>query len=192
MTDIIRSSRLAQLHVMRAHLPFLTLAACVGLASIAGCHRARQSNEWMSTSGYRYSAGAAVVGPGHDTLRVAVVVVNESTQRRALPLNYCPLYGNPVKARLVVSGRYWNSEINEEKPRPVVRDSTGQPVIEACASNLVVMTFPPGASHTSVLKVPIREILGDSLPSGRYKVTARLVGVGGDGRKLDAGEVVID
>ena len=52
-----------------------------------------------------------------------------------------------------------------------------------------MMTFPPGATYTSVLKVPIREILGDSLPSGRYRVTARLMSDGGDGRKLDAGDV---
>jgi hypothetical protein len=64
-------------------------------------------------------------------------------------------------------------------------------MMEACVASLLVMTFPPGALQTSVLKVPVREILGDSLPSGHYRVTARLNGHGGDGRKLDAGDVFL-
>jgi ribosomal protein L21E len=145
----------------------------------------------MSNSGYRYSAGAAVVGPQRDTLRVAVVVVNESNRERVLPLAHCRLQGDPVKARVAEGGRSWNSEINEVKPHPVFHDSTGQVVMEACTADLLVRTFPRGARAMSVLKVPIREILGDSLPSGRYRVTARLTSNGGDGRKLDAGEVVL-
>jgi hypothetical protein len=64
-------------------------------------------------------------------------------------------------------------------------------MMEGCTLSLPVRTFPPGDSETSVLKVSVREILGDSLPSGRYKVTARLISNGGDGRELDAGEVVL-
>lgn len=191
MTDIVRTRRPAELREMRAHLLRLTCVVCIGLVSIAGCHRAYRGPDWMSTAGYRYRAGAAVVGPERDTLRVAVVVVNESNQQRELPFSHCPPYANAVKARVVAGGRNWNSEVYEERQHGVFRDSTGKPIPEFCGGSLIVMTFPPGGSYTSVLKVPLREILGDSLPSGRYRVTARLVGSGGDGRKLDAGEVVL-
>jgi hypothetical protein len=191
MTDIVRTNSLTEFRRIRMHLLRSTLLGCVGVTSIAGCHRERQGYEWMSNSGYRYSAGAAVVGPQRDTLRVAVVVVNETNQQRVLPLAHCRLQGDPVKARVVEGGRSWNSEINEVKPHALLRDSTGQPMMEACTADLLVMTFPPGAHSMSVLNVPIRQILGDSLPSGRYRVTARLTSNGGDGRKLDAGEVVL-
>jgi hypothetical protein len=39
---------------------------------------------------------------------------------------------------------------------------------------LPVMSFPPGTSYTYLLNVPVREVLGDSLHAGRYRVTARL------------------
>ncbi len=145
----------------------------------------------MSTAGYRYRAGAAVVGPERDTLRVAVVVVNESNQQRELAFYGCPLWGHAVKIQVVAGGRNWNSEVYDEQQHVGFRDSTGKLMPEICMGDLRVMRFPSGASYTSVLKAPIKEILGDSLPGGRYRVTAQLVGNGGDGRKLDAGKVFL-
>jgi hypothetical protein len=191
MTELVRGNRLAELREILAYPLRSTLVACAGLVSIAGCHSTHRGYEALSTAGFRYSAGAAVVGSQRDTLRVAVVVVNESNQQRVVALSHCRLQGDPVKALVAEGGRSWNSEIDEVKPLPVLHDSMGQPMMEACTADLLVMTFPPGARSMSVLKVPIRQILGDSLPSGRYRVTARLTSNGGDGRKLDAGEVVL-
>jgi hypothetical protein len=176
---------------MRAHLLRLTLSLFVAAALLSGCHRDYRGYPPLSTDGYRYRAGAAVVGPEQDTLRVVVVVVNLSNQRRMLPLSHCPMWANVVQARVTASGRSWNSAIYEQRQHVVPRDSTGKPMLEACAAILVARTFPPGYTETSVLKVPVRQILGDSLPSGRYRVTARLMGSGGDGRKLDAGDVFL-
>jgi hypothetical protein len=191
MTDSTRTGRLADLQAMRARLLRLTLVVCMTPASLSGCHRHYRGDSSISSEGYRYSVGAAVIGPQQDILRVAVVVVNESKQRRLLPLSHCPVWENPVQARVTAGGRHWNSEVYEKKQHVVPRDSTGKPMMEACVASLLVMTFPPGALQTSVLKVPVREILGDSLPSGHYTVTARLNGHGGDGRKLDAGDVFL-
>lgn len=190
MADVVRNG-LAEFHEMRA-------SASLDIHCLYGARFTR----WMPPSclqrasaakhkGYRYRAGVAVIGPERDTLRVAVVVVNESNQQRWLPLSHCPVYANAVKARVTAGGRNWSSEVYEQRQHVVPHDSTGKPMLEACASSLLVMTFPPRASYTSVLKVPVREILGDSLPSGRYRVIARLMGNGGDGRKLDAGEVIL-
>jgi hypothetical protein len=189
MTDTVRTNRPAELREMRAH-PFRLTLLAIGLVSIAGCHHPHRESGWMSTAGYRYSAGAAIVGPERDTLRVAVVVVNESNQRRALSFFPCLPYASAVKARVSGGGRNWNSEIYEERQNGVYRDSTAQPMVTICSA-IIVRNFPPGGSNTYVLTVPVRGVLGDSLPSGRYRVTARLVDGGGDGRKLDAGEVVL-
>jgi hypothetical protein len=176
---------------MRAHILRLTLSLFVAAALLSGCHRDYRGYPPLNTDGYRYSAGAAVVGPEQDTLRVAVVVVNESNQHRMLPLSHCPVWASVVQARVTASGRNWNSEVYEQRQHVVPRDSTGKPRLEGCVASLLVRTFPPGDTETSVLKVPVRQILGDSLPSGRYRVTARLMGSGGDGRKLDAGDVFL-
>jgi hypothetical protein len=191
MADFGPTGRFAELYEMRAHLLRLTLSLFVASASLSDCHRGYREYPLLNIDGYRYRAGAAVVGPARDTLRVAVVVVNESNQQRMLPLSHCPPWANVVQARLTASGRNWNSEVYEQRQHMVPHDSTGKPMLEVCGPILLVMSFPPGASYTSVLKVPMRGIVGDSLPSGRYRVTARLVSNGGDGSKLDAGDVFL-
>jgi hypothetical protein len=140
----------------------------------SGCHRASYSPESMRIDGFRYSAGSAVVGAAFDTLRVAVVVVNDSRQYRELGFPSCPPMLNPLKIRVTASRREWDSETSEIRKQPVYLDSTGKPIPRVCVAMLPVMTFPPGASYTYVLKVPVTAVLGDSLPKGRYQVTAQL------------------
>ena len=191
MAEFVRSARLAGFQEKRTRRLRLILLACMAPVALAGCHRGYSGYPFFNTDGYRYRAGAAVVGPDRDTLRVAVVVVNESNQQRVIGLARCPMWGEIVKAQVAASGRNWSSEVYEQRQHVVPHDSTGKPIMEVCAASLPAMTFPPGARVTSVLKVPVREILGDSLPSRRYRVTARLISNGGDGRKLDAGEVFL-
>src|SRR2546430_1429779 len=138
-----------------------------------GCHRFKNAPGLLSAEGFRYSAGSAIVGAAHDTLRIAVVVVNESNQQRVIGFPWCPPIYNPLKARVSARRRAWDSEPYEQRKDPMPRDSTGKPS-RACLAMLPVMSFPPGGSHTYVLNVPVREVLGDSLPAGRYRVTARL------------------
>jgi hypothetical protein len=85
MTDSIRTGRLAGFREVRARLLWSILVVGMASASLSGCHRHYYGNPDLSTEGYRYRAGAAVVGPDRDTLMVAVVVVNESNQQRLLP-----------------------------------------------------------------------------------------------------------
>jgi hypothetical protein len=190
MPDIVCNGRPAEFHKGHAHLHRLTFVGFIAL-SLADCHRFHDRPGPLSTQGFRYRAGSAVVGANRDTLRVVVVVVNESDQQRMIGFSHCPWYANGVQALVAVSGRRWDSQVNEENHAAIPRDSIGKPIPMACDASLAAMTFPPGDSYASVLKVPVREILGDSLPSGRYRVTTRLVSNGGDGRKLDAGEVVL-
>jgi hypothetical protein len=177
---------------MRTHLLRLKFLALMAPVVLAGCHRNHLGDPMLSTQGYRYRTGVSVVGPQRDTLRVAVVVVNETNEQRMLPLSRCPLWASAIQAEVSSRGHNWNSEVYEERLHHVVyRDARGNPITEACGGSLLAMKFPPGASFTSEFKLPVREILGDSLPKGRYRVTSRLITSGGDGRKLDAGEVVL-
>jgi hypothetical protein len=58
-----------------------------------------------------------------------------------------------------------------------------------CEGLFVGMSFPPGSSYTYVLKVPVTEVLGDSLPAGRYRVIAQLRLNGFLTRRFSAGDV---
>ena len=161
----------------------LRLLRCSALALVAGCHHHGYNPGMLSKEGYRYRAGSAVIGPARDTLRVAVVVVNESKEMRGITLNYCRTPPNVVTARLSAQGRSWSSKTPEEKA-VVFHDSAGNVIEQACVASLMLMTFPPGHTMTFVLKTPVKDILGDSLPPARYHVTARLWDA-----HLNAGEV---
>jgi hypothetical protein len=52
-----------------------------------------------------------------------------------------------------------------------------------------VIGLPPGKSTTFVLLVAVKDVLGDSLPEGRYHVTATVRVSGALVRGLSAGEV---
>jgi hypothetical protein len=173
----------------RIHHLFLSRMAFLATLSVLGCHRFHDAPGPLSTDDYRYRAGSAIVGAARDTLRVAVVVVNESNQQRMLGFPFCPPVYNAVKARVAASRREWDSEVYEQKRNPIPRDSTGNAIPQVCPAMLPVMSFPPGGSYTYVLNVPVREVLGDSLPAGRYGVTARVNVNGNLVRNLDAGGV---
>ena len=51
--------------------------------------------------------------------------------------------------------------------------------------------LPPGKSKTFVLLVPVKDVLGDSLPEGRYHVTANVRVNGTQVRGLRAGELTL-
>ena len=164
-----------------------TCIPCCALILVAGCHHHRRDGfDMLSRRGYRYRVGSALVGPARDTLRVVVVVLNESKEMRGIAFGSCGMSGNELTARLTASGHSWKSDIPEKHP-VVFHDSAGRVIEQVCLAVLHVMTFPPGHSTTYVLETPVRDILGDSLPNGRYHVTARLW----DQRHLDAGEVTL-
>ena len=169
------------------HRSWLTLLAFLSPLSFIGCHRVSYTPELLRTDGLRYRAGSAVVGAALDTPRVAVVAVNDSHQPRAKVVSSPCAPFNRVAASVRESAREWDSEIWERRKQPVYRDASGGPILSGCS--LIVETILPGESKTYVLAVPVREVLGDSLPRGRYRVTARVRINGELVRGLDAGDV---
>jgi hypothetical protein len=171
----------------RMHCSWSTLLALLSAPSFFGCHRVNYTPELLSTDGFRYRAGSAVVGAALDTLRVAVVAVNDSRQERAIVVSSPCAPFNRVAARVRAGARQWDSEIWHPAKQPADRDSSGTPIVSGCS--LLVTAIAPEASITFVLAIPVREVLGDSLPRGRYRVTARVRINGKLVRGLDAGDI---
>lgn len=74
-------------------------------------------------------------------------------------------------------------------PPAVFFDSAGNEIPKVCSADLRIAVLSPGAFYTFALDVPVREVLGDSLPAGRYRVTAALAINGDRIPGLEAGRI---
>lgn len=136
----------------------------------------------------RFSAGSALGGPSGDTLLVRVMATNESSHKQGLSHFACGT--GPVAASAQRARRVWDSSAWNRAPAPTYRDSTGQGVfIGTTCSAMVTILVPPGGSAHFDCRIPVRDILGDSLSSGRYKITARVYINDQEVKGLPAGEV---
>jgi hypothetical protein len=92
--------------------------------------------DFLRTDGFRYRAGSAVVGAALDTLRVAVVVVNDSRQPRLIWMSSICAPFNRIGVTVSSSARKWDSDIWQPAKRLPTRDSAGNPILlrvrEAC------------------------------------------------------------
>ncbi len=150
------------------------LACAVASVSIIGCHHAASVPEPLRVEDVRSAARSGLVGLNHDTLRVDVTVLNTAKTPRALSNWVCG--GNPLVIKVQRDSRIWDSaEWERERMQPpVVRDSTGKviPYMFVCSAVMVRQLLPgrPVLAYSS--STPVRDILGDSLPPGRYQIRA--------------------
>jgi hypothetical protein len=163
----------------------LTLASA---ALLAGCHHtARTTPEFLRTTGFRYRAASAVVGRAAATLRIAVVVLNESRDPRLVPMSSICAPFNRIRAKVTGNRKEWDSDKWRPVKQPETHDDSGRAIIYACPMQAIGLA--PGKSETFVLLVAVKDVLGDSLPEGRYHVTASVRISGTQVRGLSAGEV---
>jgi hypothetical protein len=146
------------------------LATCF----VSGCHRYTYGSPLGTTDGLRYSAAAAVTGSTGDTMRIAVVVANESGENRFLNFPNCFTGLSAVSAKVRLQAKEWSSEVWEKRKYPDYYDAAGRELPRVCAASLMQMILRPGATYTYFLTVPVSEILADSLQTGRYKVFVQL------------------
>jgi hypothetical protein len=150
------------------------LACTVASISIVGCHHVAPLPEPLRVEDVRSTARSALVGLNRDTLRVDVTVLNTAKTPRALGTWVCG--GNPLVIKVLRDGRIWDSgdwERERTQP-PEVRDSTGKviPFVFVCSA-MMMRELPPGRSVLAYSSsTPVREVLGDSLPPGRYQIRA--------------------
>jgi len=173
---------MARMH--RHCLSFALISAVV----LASCYHATTATpEFFKTDGFRYEAASAVIGRNSDTLRVAVVVLNQSQDPRLVPVSSTCAPFNRVRAMVTRDEKEWDSDVWRPAVQPATRDSSGRPMIYACP--IQAIGLQPGKAKTFVLSVPVKDVLGDSLPAGRYHVSASVRVSGTQVRGLSAGEV---
>jgi hypothetical protein len=146
------------------------------IASIStfGCHHRRLVPEAQRDEDIRSVARSALVGLNLDILRVDVTVLNTAKTPRGLVTSPC--YGNPLVVKVQRDGRVWESSAweSEGMKQPVRRDSAGNviPLVFMCSA-MIWRELPPGRSVLAYSSsTPVREVLGDSLPPGRYQISA--------------------
>jgi hypothetical protein len=122
----------------------------------------------------RSTARSAIIGLNRDTLRVDVTVLNTAKTPRALGTWACGR--NPLAIKAQRGSKIWESAAWErERPQPpVIRDSTGKVIEQVFTCSAMMMRqLQPGRSVLAYSSsTPMRDILGDSLPSGRYQIRA--------------------
>lgn len=162
----------------------------IALLGVSACHNRPDYYVGPSIKGLKFKAGAAISGTAQDTLIVNVIAQNQSKKATIIEFPNCSRL-NAVSAEVRSKEHIWSSRVWEIQREQRIRDSLRSPVTEVCALSLLVMSFPPGGAYTFALRVPIREILYDSLSDGRYRVSASLAI---NGRRIDhlfAGEIEI-
>jgi hypothetical protein len=150
------------------------LACTVASISTFGCHHGPPVPEAQRDEDIRSIARSALVGLNLDTLRVDVTVLNTAKTPRGLVTRPC--YGNTLAIKVQRDGRIWESAAweREKVHMPMRRDSARKviPEVSICSSMMIRELLPgrPVLAHSS--STPVRDILGDSLPPGRYQIRA--------------------
>lgn len=127
-----------------------------------------------------FSATAEIVAPGDSLLRVRVVARNGGTLTWTLEFGPCSM--NVRVSAMPDATHEWN----HERWRSAVNPKA------ACVGYRVAHPLPPGGSIASgelERVVRIRDVLGDSLPAGRYRVTASVSFSNQSPIEVAAGEV---
>lgn len=164
------------------------LWAVVPLVISCHHHRADEVSERLRLDRIRLSARSALVGTAADSVQVTVAAVNESSLDQAIEISACE--PSPLEIHAQHANKSWDSRAWEQSKVPVYRDSTGHVVLPISICSLVTVTLvPPGVSASYDRRISVRDILGDSLPPGRYKIRARVY-INTQGSKgLPAGEI---
>lgn len=155
---------------------------------LTGCHSHRTYPGAPSTEGFRFGARASLVGERGDTLKVTATAENISKYPLREERGSCSRV-HELAFVAHSSSKNWDSQAWEVSRLPVYHDSTGRVIPWLCAAVVFVRTVPVNGLLSYEVRVPVSEILGDSLSLGRYSVTAQLPFNGREVKNLRAGDV---
>jgi hypothetical protein len=169
---------------------FQRWAFLAALPLVVGCkhHRRNEVPKPLRLDGVRFSAQSRIVGTTADSLLVTVAATNQSTHEQWIGFSGCR--PGPVEVSVRRAHKKWNSNAWEASKVPVYHDSTGG-IMQAAmlCSGVAAMRLEARASLHFVRQISVRDMLGDSLPPGRYKITARLHAYDQSTDDLHAGEI---
>ena len=156
---------------------------------LGGCHSSRTYYQGPSIEGFRFGARATIAGPRADTLRVSATAENVSDHQLQEEWGSSCYRLNRLSVVAQVDSKIWDSKTWEIAQLPVYHDSAGRVIQLGCAGVVLVRIVPPGGLLTYELRVHIKQIFGDSLASGKYRIIARIAINGRETNNLPAGEV---
>ena len=150
------------------------LASAISSISIVGCHHEAPVPEPLRVEDVRSTARSALVGLKLDTLHVDITVLNTANTPRALVISPCS--GNPLVIKVQRDGRIWESSAweREKVQMPTFCDAAGKviPQVFTCSAVMMRELLPGRSVLAYSSSIPVREVLGDSLPPGRYQIRA--------------------
>ena len=134
-----------------------------GLLVAGEACRHRETSAWGDPRDFLFTAEASVP-LNSDSVMLRVTAVNRAPERRTVQVVHC---GMSLAIVSITAGdkarRIWNRSALEQS------QSVGN-VAVVCAAYALLVSVPPGGSLTTYqTSVPIRAVLGDSLPPGRYR-----------------------
>jgi len=159
---------------------FHFLVAISGAAFVGGCGWFSAARPVKSES-VGFVAHAEVLAPGDSMLQVRVLASNSGTLTWRLEIGNCSMNIRvatlPPAVRQEWDYRRWRTAVNPNA---------------LCLGYVEAWQLPPGRSITSPdlqRIVRVRDVLGDSLPAGRYRVTASVDFSSQSTVDVEAGEV---
>ena len=163
------------LHTTR--LERLVLALALAVASCV--HNARDQDPFR-TDGLSFFAAARLTGVG-DSVVVTVTARNDARAQRVLVRSFC---GDPLVLRA------YPAASRRRLPAPAWDSALWRHATDAshpnlgCPGELLQVVKPSDSMAVARLAVPVRAVLGDSLPAGPYRLITPAYG-----RELEAGSV---
>ena len=157
-----------------------SIGLLVCLTAALACRHRSAGPPRPSLDGVRFMARAEVLSPGDSVLDIRVRAINGSRRMRTLEYGACSM-DVLVSSVGLTPERQWSH----------VAWYNGPAGRHACLLYLASATLTPGDSVAPgeySRRIPIRLILGDSLPPGRYRVIGRVGANGRSSGDLDAGQ----
>ena len=139
-------------------------AFAFGVSLLAGCAWFRPRTPVISEP-LEFNARAELDPPGDSVMLVRTTVRNPGSLTWTLQLGQCSL--NIRIAALPPAVHQWSYARWRTKANPQA----------LCVADLVPLRLPPGQSASSPnleRSIRVRDVLGDSLPAGRYRVTVSI------------------
>ena len=152
------------------------------LSFVLGCrHNVVRESRQLPMDGVRFVAHARLLTPGDSLLEVRVRAVNTGGAIRTLEFGNCAMNVG-VSSVGSAPTRKWEYVVWANSRRPRLE----------CLDYEATRDLAPGDSVSPSdfrRHLAVRAILGDSLPPGRYRITARVTANGRSSGHLDVGEI---
>lgn len=160
--------------------PSRALLSCLPLLfGCVGQKVTKSQPRGLPIDGVRFAGHAKLVTPGDTLLDVRVRAVNTGGSIRTLEFGNCSMYVS-VSSVGLTPAREWQYAVWAKSRRV------------SCLEYQATRDIAPGDSVSPSdyrRQLPIRVILGDSLPAGRYRVTTRVAANGRFSEPLVVGEL---